>query len=102
MKRPDGAVLAIEVKLGGIIGDDDVKNLHWLRERLRDRLLDAVVISTGTTAYRRRRCRGAGHTARHLSRRFPTMLATAMIVLVCARAVAPMNARLVDVCLAAP
>ncbi|MGH3142391.1 MAG: AAA family ATPase, partial [Gaiellales bacterium] len=30
-----------------------VKHLHWLRDRLGDRLLDAVVVSTGPTAYRR-------------------------------------------------
>lgn len=53
VERPDGAVVAMEVKLGGVIGDDDVKHLHWLRDRLGDRLLDAVVISTGPTAYRR-------------------------------------------------
>jgi len=53
VERPDGAVVAVEVKLGGVIGDDDVKHLHWLRDRLGDRLLDAVVISTGPTAYRR-------------------------------------------------
>ena len=53
VERPDGAAVAIEVKLGGAIGDDDVKHLHWLRDRLGDRLLDEVVISTGPTAYRR-------------------------------------------------
>lgn len=54
VERPDGAVVAVEMKLGGVVGDDDVKHLHWLRNRLGERLLDAVVISTGTTAYRRR------------------------------------------------
>lgn len=53
VERSDGAVVALEVKLGGVIGDADVRHLHWLRERLGDRLLDAVVVSTGTTAYRR-------------------------------------------------
>jgi predicted AAA+ superfamily ATPase len=54
VERPDGAVVGIEVKLGAVIDDADVKHLLWLRERLGDRLLDAVVVSTGTTAYRRR------------------------------------------------
>ena len=45
--------LAVEVKLGAVINDDDVKQLHWLRNKLGDRLLDAVVVSTGPTAYRR-------------------------------------------------
>ena len=53
VERPDGAVVAVEVKLGGVIGDDDVKHLLWLRDHLGDRLLDAVVVSTGPTAYRR-------------------------------------------------
>lgn len=53
VERPDGSVVAIEVKLGGVVADPDVKHLVWLRERLGDRLLDALVISTGATAYRR-------------------------------------------------
>jgi hypothetical protein len=53
VERPDGAVVAIEVKLGGAIVDDDVKHLHWLADKLGDRLLDSVVVSTGPTAYRR-------------------------------------------------
>ncbi len=53
VERPDGAVVAVEVKLGGVINDDDVKHLHWLANKLGDRLLDAVVVSTGPTAYRR-------------------------------------------------
>jgi len=53
VERPDGSVVAVEVKLDGAIDDDDVKHLHWLRDKLGDRLLDAVVVSTGPTAYRR-------------------------------------------------
>ena len=53
VERSDGAVLAVEVKLGAVITDDDVKHLHWLRGKLGDRLLDAVVVSTGPAAYRR-------------------------------------------------
>jgi predicted AAA+ superfamily ATPase len=49
----DGAVLAIEVKLGAVPDDHDVRHLRWLRNRLGDDLVDAVVITTGTTAYRR-------------------------------------------------
>ena len=52
--RDDGRVLAIEVKLAGTVSDADTKHLRWLRERLGDRVLDAVVINTGPTAYRRR------------------------------------------------
>lgn len=53
VERPDGKVVAIEVKLGGAIGDDDVRHLHWLADRIGPNLLDAVVISTGPFAYRR-------------------------------------------------
>lgn len=51
--RPDGRVLALEVKLAGTVRDDDVKHLLWLRERLGDDLVDAAVITTGPAAYRR-------------------------------------------------
>ena len=52
--RADQRVVAIEVKLGRTIGDDDVRHLRWLREQLGDDLLDAVVVTTGPDAYRRR------------------------------------------------
>lgn len=52
--RPDGRVLALEVKLAGAVDDRDVKHLLWLREQLGPDLVDAVVINTGPTAYRRR------------------------------------------------
>jgi predicted AAA+ superfamily ATPase len=47
-------VLALEVKLGRAPDDSDVRHLLWLRDRLGDDLADAAVITTGTTAYRRR------------------------------------------------
>lgn len=46
-------VVAVEVKLGGSVTDKDVRNLHWLRQRLGDDLADAVMITTGSDAYRR-------------------------------------------------
>jgi hypothetical protein len=48
-------VLAVEVKLASTIEerDDAVRHLLWLRERLGDDLIDAIVITTGTAAYRR-------------------------------------------------
>jgi uncharacterized protein len=46
-------VLALEVKLGGGVTDADVRHLHWLRSRLGDELVDAIVITTGSDAYRR-------------------------------------------------
>lgn len=54
VERADQRIVAIEVKLARTIGDDDVRHLAWLRERLGGDLLDAVVISTGPNAYRRR------------------------------------------------
>jgi len=43
----------MEVKLSPVVRDDDVQHLLWLRERLGERLLDAIVVTTGREAYRR-------------------------------------------------
>jgi predicted AAA+ superfamily ATPase len=48
------SVVALEVKLGGAATDGDVRHLLWLREQLGDELADAVVVTTGGEAYRRR------------------------------------------------
>ena len=53
VERDDRRVVAIEVKLSGAVGDRDVRHLLWLRDRLGDDLLDAVVVTTGPQAYRR-------------------------------------------------
>lgn len=53
VERRDGAVLAIEVKLSATVDDSDVRHLRWLREELGDRVVDAIVVTTGPTAYRR-------------------------------------------------
>ena len=52
--RPDGKILALEVKLSGTVEDADVRHLLWLQERLGDDVVDAVVVNTGPGAYRRR------------------------------------------------
>jgi predicted AAA+ superfamily ATPase len=49
----DQRVVALEVKLDGEVGADDVKHLHWLGTMIGDRLADAVVVTTGQFAYRR-------------------------------------------------
>lgn len=54
VERDDGRVLAIEVKMAAHVGDDDVRHLGWLRERLGRDLVDAIVVTTGNVAYRRR------------------------------------------------
>jgi uncharacterized protein len=49
-----GRVLAIEVKLGTVVDDRDVRHLTWLSERIGDQLADAIVLHSGPQAYRRR------------------------------------------------
>ena len=51
--RGDGRVVAFEVKLGGVVQDGDVRHLVWLRNQIGGDLLDAVVLNTGSFAYRR-------------------------------------------------
>ena len=53
VERNDHRVVAMEVKLGTTIEDDDVKHLLWLEDKLGDDVVDSVVIYTGSTAYRR-------------------------------------------------
>ena len=54
VERDDGRVLAIEVKLAKTPDQDSVRHLKWLRAKIGDDLLDAVVVTTGEAAYRRR------------------------------------------------
>lgn len=49
----DGRLLGIEVKLAPEVTDATVRHLKWLREQLPDRVADLMVMTTGTTAYRR-------------------------------------------------
>ena len=53
MEGEDQRIVALEVKLDGEVGAADVKHLKWLREIVGDRLADAVVVTTGPSAYRR-------------------------------------------------
>jgi predicted AAA+ superfamily ATPase len=46
-------IIALEVKLGQVVEDRDVRHLIWLRNELGDDLTDAAVITTGPAAYRR-------------------------------------------------
>ncbi len=46
-------ILAIEVKLGQVPNDRDLRHLLWLQKELGDDMVDAVVITTGQAAYRR-------------------------------------------------
>lgn len=49
----DGRIVGVEVKLSPEVTARDVRHLVWLRDRLPDRVADLVVVTTGTTAYRR-------------------------------------------------
>ncbi|HEY0217865.1 MAG TPA: ATP-binding protein [Cellulomonas sp.] len=54
VRRPDGRVLAVEVKLANSVSDSDVRHLHWLRDKIGPDLVDALVVTTGRDAYRRK------------------------------------------------
>ncbi len=54
VERADGGILAIEVKLARTVSDSDLHHLHWLARQLGADLLDAIVVTTGDEAYRRR------------------------------------------------
>lgn len=48
----DGQVVGVEIKLSATVTDSDVRHLVWLRSQVPD-VVDVVVVTTGTTAYRR-------------------------------------------------
>src|SRR5699024_5763753 len=50
----EGQILGIEVKLAANVGDTDVRHLLWLREQRPDDVVDLVILTTGSHAYRRR------------------------------------------------
>lgn len=53
VEDPEGRIVALEVKLAHAVQDKDVRHLLWLREQLPDDVADLVILTTGTTAYRR-------------------------------------------------
>ncbi|HSW30212.1 MAG TPA: DUF4143 domain-containing protein [Longimicrobiales bacterium] len=53
VERADGRVVALEVKLARTVTDHDVRHLLWLREQIGQDLLDAAIITTSPSAYRR-------------------------------------------------
>jgi len=53
VETQDKRVVAVEVKLKRAVKDDDLHNLRWLQSKLGDELLDAIVVTTGESAYRR-------------------------------------------------
>ncbi len=46
-------VVAIEVKLGGAVDDQDLVHLRWLKEQIGNGLVATAVVTTGKHAYRR-------------------------------------------------
>ena len=54
IERADGRVIAIEVKLGRNVRDADTRHLRWLAGQIGDELIDAVIVTTGPEAYRRK------------------------------------------------
>ncbi|HYI80491.1 MAG TPA: ATP-binding protein [Thermoleophilaceae bacterium] len=52
VERADGGVVAMEVKLARSVAGD-AKHLTWLEQKLGDRVLDRVILTTGPEAYRR-------------------------------------------------
>ena len=53
MEGSGPSTVAIEVKLGAVPGERNIRHLKWLGERLGPELTDAVVLTTGAEAYRR-------------------------------------------------
>lgn len=54
VERPDRRFVAIEVKLAATPDDHDCRHLRWLQRSVGDRMVDAIVVTTGRAAYRRR------------------------------------------------
>lgn len=54
VERADGRIIAIEVKLARDPTERDTRHLKWLQGQIGDTLLDAILITTGEYAYRRK------------------------------------------------
>lgn len=53
LTNPEGKVLAAEVKLSGTVADHELRHLEWLASRYGEHVIDRIVITTGSAAYRR-------------------------------------------------
>jgi predicted AAA+ superfamily ATPase len=51
LERDDGQVIAFEIKAGSRVSGEDFRGLHKLKERLGDRLEEAIILYTGVHAY---------------------------------------------------
>lgn len=54
VERDDRKYIGVEVKLSGTVDDRDTVHLRWLRQEDEEHMLDAVVLTTGAHAYRRK------------------------------------------------
>ena len=54
VERADGRIIAIEVELARDPTERDTRHLKWLQGHIGDTLLDAILITTGEYAYRRK------------------------------------------------
>jgi predicted AAA+ superfamily ATPase len=54
VERRDGGLVAIEVKLARAATAADGKHLRWLKGELGDRVINQLIVTTGTSAYRRK------------------------------------------------
>jgi uncharacterized protein len=54
VERDDQRFVAIEIKSAQSVSDDDGKHLRRLRKQAGDAMLDAIIVSTGPLAYRRK------------------------------------------------
>jgi uncharacterized protein len=52
LERDDGQVIAFEIKAGTRVGNEDLRGLRLLKDRLGSRLEEAIVLYTGEHAYR--------------------------------------------------
>ncbi len=52
-QRGDSGVVAIEVKFKQVVEEKDFRHLQWLKDKLGEELIDAVMVTTGPYAYRR-------------------------------------------------
>ncbi len=53
VKRHDGRVIGVEVKPAATPSKEDGGHLNWLERQIGSDLLDKVIVTTGTDAYRR-------------------------------------------------
>ncbi len=53
LQSENGDVTALEVKLSPLVHDKDVGHLLWLKDKLGEKLKEMIVVTTGSSAYRR-------------------------------------------------